>query len=302
MSYYLHLPFGISISMQMLAYLSVPLFAALLYKFRRGKTRKLVIPVLFMMVTIFLLMCRVRSTSLFMNLVLLSAVLVTFAVWKGWYSVKKKGFLGILWGCLIGIPCAALLFGIQAQLFSIQSPVSAPYQTARMQEFCFGSGMIWSNRQLTALSLLSDCQWIGSSAGEKVMFDTTVSQISDYMVLHVISYYGILAFLAVTALFVILCWKMFGMSLRQKNQLGMVMGLGCSMVFLVQIAEYLMMNLGMIPPTLAFLPLISYGGSGTMISYILLGILLSVYRYQNLAKDSSLKRRRYRLRLERVQE
>ena len=64
------------------------------------------------------------------------------------------------------------------------------------------------------------------------------------------------------------------------------------MIFLVQIAEYVLMNLGLFPGTTVFLPLISYGGTGTMVSFILLGLLLSIYRYQNLVTEKKMKHKR----------
>lgn len=100
--------------------------------------------------------------------------------------------------------------------------------------------------------------------------------------------------LAVVALLAVWCYKMFRLTFNLKNQLGMILGVGCSLIFLFQILEYIMMNLGLLLPTTVFLPLFSCGGSGTVISYILLGVLLSVYRYQNLAVESRTKKRQCR--------
>lgn len=54
------------------------------------------------------------------------------------------------------------------------------------------------------------------------------------------------------------------------------------MVFSVQIIMYVMVNFTIIPTTSVFLPLFSYGGTGTIVSYALIGILLSIYRYENV--------------------
>ena len=61
-----------------------------------------------------------------------------------------------------------------------------------------------------------------------------------------------------------------------------MIGVGCSLVFAVQIVIYVMVNLTIFPTTAVFLPLFTYGGTGTIVSYALIGILLSIYRYQNV--------------------
>lgn len=292
---YLRLPGGIVISMKILIYLSIPLFGILLYRYRRKKWYHLLIPVAFMAVVILPIGSRIFSGSVRINLILMSAVLVTFAVAKGWYPVKKRLFLGILWGCLIGIPCAWVFGGLRLGIFP-------EYVKARLQFFFTQPDVRdYSYQEWVARDVLGNTRWIGEAFGSEIPWDVgTVA--SDYILLHIVSYYGILILLAIIALFAILCIKMFRMTFYQKNQLGMAMGLGCSLVLAVQIAEYFLMNFGLIPATTAFMPLFSYGGTGTIVSYLLLGILLSVYRYQNVVSDNMIRRPRIRLRIEKVED
>ncbi len=286
---------GVSISIKMFVYLSLPLFAALLYKYRKQKWYHMLVPAAFMAAVIFIFGSYMHSVMIMLNLILLSAVLLTFAVAKGWYPVKKKIFLGSFWGCLVGLPCFIILC-------RMYSGAATPYQMLRMKDFLAGNHVIWSDRQLLAQILFSGSRWMGQTLGEAALPGDSLSLACDYMILHVISCYGILALLAIIGLFAFLCSKMFRMSLRQKNQFGMIMGLSCSIVFTLEILEYLMMNLGLLLPTTVFLPLFSYGGSGTIISYIFLGILISVYRYQNLVKEKPSRKSKYRIRIERIRE
>lgn len=294
-SCFLMFPGGISVSMNIFVYLSLPLFAALLYKYRKKNWYHLLIPAGFMAAVILTFHSCVYSVMVTMNLLLLSALLLTFAVAKGWYPVRKKIFLGIFWICMIGLPCILIILG--AHTGSI-----APYQMERINLFFDGNHVVWSDKPLTAQILFSNSQWIGTSLGKQIFPGDSRTLACDYMILYVIFYYGILALLAVIGLFAFLCFKMFLVSLRQKNQFGMIMGLSCSLVLGIQILEYVMMNLGFLPLTTAFLPLFSYGGSGTVFSYLLLGILLSIYRYQNLVKEQPMKRPKFRLRIERLPE
>lgn len=61
----------------------------------------------------------------------------------------------------------------------------------------------------------------------------------------------------------------------------MIMGTACSTLFILQLILYFINNLG-IMPTETNIPFLSYAGTGAVITYILIGILLSICRYQNI--------------------
>ena len=106
----------------------------------------------------------------------------------------------------------------------------------------------------------------------------------EFVLSGVIAYYGILAAVIFVGVMLFLLMRFLKISLGQRNQLGMLMGAGCSVLFLVEAAFYLLENLGVIYIG-TFCPFLSYGGTGTMVTYILLGLLLSIYRYQNTAPE-----------------
>ncbi len=83
-------------------------------------------------------------------------------------------------------------------------------------------------------------------------------------------------------------------SLKQKNQLGMIMGCGCSVVLFAQLLVYILINMGVIPVGSVYCPFITYGGYGMLVTYVLLGLLLSIYRYQDvpLKVEKSVGKRR----------
>ena len=108
---------------------------------------------------------------------------------------------------------------------------------------------------------------------------------NDYIFVSLIASYGVIAGILVIGLFLLLVVKIFRISLGQKNQLGMILGLGCGIVILLQLGMSIALPLGLIPSTAVIMPFFSSGGSGIVISYILLGLVLSVYRYQNILSD-----------------
>ena len=62
----------------------------------------------------------------------------------------------------------------------------------------------------------------------------------------------------------------------------MIMGLGCGMILLASLAMNILANIGAIPKTATFLPFLSAGGSFVIVSYALIGIILSIYRFKNV--------------------
>ena len=78
---------------------------------------------------------------------------------------------------------------------------------------------------------------------------------------------------------------------HQKNQLGMIMGTGCVVVLLIQFIGYVLENLGHFPLSNNYCLFLTTGGSGMMISYIMFGILLSIYRYQNVLVEPEVKKK-----------
>ena len=144
-------------------------------------------------------------------------------------------------------------------------------------------------------AVMTRSRLLGHSSTLVMDFD---SLISDYMVVNITARYGLILTCILAVLFVAFCIRLFYLALHQKNQLGMILGLGCSLALTVEVLKYFLMNLGMLPMTYGFLPLFSYGGSVTIISYIFVGILLSIYRNQNLIDETRQRRFRIRLKIE----
>ena len=123
-----------------------------------------------------------------------------------------------------------------------------------------------------------------AGSGAAVPDTSVIPQFQTFILSGVTVYYGMLAAAVLAGLILFLLIRFLRISLRQRNQLGMLMGAGCSVVFLVETAVYILNNLGVVY-TSSYCPFLSYGGTGTLITYILLGILLSICRYQNTAPE-----------------
>lgn len=94
--------------------------------------------------------------------------------------------------------------------------------------------------------------------------------------------YGALAGMIVIVALTSLVVYIFSSVLRQKNEVGLVMGCGCGIIILSNMLLNLLIVFGVFPPTASFLPFISTGNSNMMVCYMLVGIVLGIYRYKDI--------------------
>ncbi len=266
--------------MPVLMVLFVPIFGGLLYAYRGEGWKGLGKILLWMLVPVFLTF-RIPAFSqgvvLWTTLLMLTAV----AVYKRWYRVSRKAALPVLGALFAALPAFFLGAGMLGHL--------ATYQMARIQAFLTNS---WDNNYLAIQmrKILMGSRLAGGNA-ENVMEAAALPGFnSDYIFVSMISAYGLLAGVLTAVLMCFLVFKIFRVSFGQKNQLGMILGCGCGIVFMCQMGISIGMNLGLLPCTSAILPFFSAGGTSIVVSYMLLGLVLSVYRYKNILPDKTQKK------------
>ena len=220
---------------------------------------------------------KIPSVSVTTILSAVFAVLFSIAVWQNWYQVDRKKVLSALWGGMLAFP--VLLLGLLYMTGNLES-----YQTARLYAF-FTKDANMNYQANVAADFLSRSPLLGRN-------ETVIAELaqlpgfnSDYVFVSLVSVYGILAGVLVIALFAFLLIKIFRISFRQKNRLGMILGCACGTVFFAQLLLCLLVNLGLFPTTSTTLPFFSCGGSGIVVSYMLLGLVLSIYRYKNILPE-----------------
>jgi cell division protein FtsW (lipid II flippase) len=272
--------FFIDINVEAVMMLYVPVFAGILYKYRNGsatssKRHSAVfdfIKILFwMIVPVFLVMQMPALVTALMMLISM-LTLLTIATSKGWFKVSKPISIASIWGVFVGLP----VIGSVVMFFGNGL---ADYQKARLVAFFTGSGE--ANYLTNVLrNVASSCRLYGSNG-----VDASIT-IPEYNSAYVLSYisitYGLIAGILIACALAALIAIVFGISLKQKNQLGMLMGCGCGMVLLVTTLINIFQNLGWFPPSRTFLPLMSSGGSYIIVTYILIGIVLSIYKYKSI--------------------
>ena len=270
---YIVLPVIGYVTIDYLALLTVPVYAAVLYAYRGQGYRAVGKAVLWMIPPVWIVLHIPRLTTA-VTLALSFVVILAIAVWRKWFRIsRKKTLAGILAVTVIApavVGAYYWFFGAAYQQERLKAILTDPNECGAG----YAAGII---RQLLGDSRIAGPGNISLEASQVPVFQ-------EFVLSGVIAYYGILAAVIFVGVMLFLLMRFLKISLGQRNQLGMLMGAGCSVLFLVEAAFYLLTNLGVIYIG-TFCPFLSYGGTGTMVTYILLGLLLSIYRYQNTAPE-----------------
>lgn len=259
------------ISIQPLMLFYIPVYGGILYQYRGLGYQGLVKAIIWMILPV-ILVFRIPSAMTAALMLISMMVMVTMAIAKGWFAVNKKTALMGFWGIGMVMPMlslAVMYFGNGLQAC----------QKARIQAWITNSGDAnYITGQLRSTWLAS--QFIGDSGTETAKM--LPNFYGDYILTYLSSAYGMLAAILICCILAVLIISVFSTMLRQKNQLGMVMGVGCGMILLVSFLVNVLENLGLLPLTATFLPFISAGGGYIVVCYGLIGIVLSIYRYKNI--------------------
>ena len=259
--------------------LYVPVYGAVIYKYHGQGYGGLFKSFLWMLVPV---VCAFYLPQLMLSITLLVSMMVvlTVALAKDWFLVPKKKVIAMLWGCGIGVPIAVLSVLVGFGLLKT-------HQMARIKAFFVNTDNLGANYMTWQLrEVLGECWFVGSGTGNWMASESEIVYIPEcntgYIFSFILHNYGILAGIILGGILVAMIALIFRISFKQKNQLAMCMGCGCGMILALNIVINIAENIGLFPVTETFLPFFSRGGSGIIVCYVLLGIILSIYRYKNI--------------------
>ena len=89
--------------------------------------------------------------------------------------------------------------------------------------------------------------------------------------------YGFVGAGIVLSLYALLMWRCLRIITISKNLYGSLIAAGILAIFLFQVFVNVGMTLGIAPITGVPLPLMSYGGSSVIVSFLCVGLLQSIY-------------------------
>jgi cell division protein FtsW (lipid II flippase) len=203
-------------------------------------------------------------------------ILLTFAITKGYFNVNKKRAM-----LLVYIPIIFILFlvtiGILNSPYCLERLLNAfnPYLDP------LGTGYIGIViRDMLVHAKFYKHLELGSS-------DIILPNINtDYMLTYVIHRLGWISFIFIIAVILAFIIRSSIICVKQKSVLGKLVSIAVLLTFIMQVVIYVASNLGFQLFSPLTLPLISYGGTGTIINMILIGVMLSVFKSGNLACDN----------------
>lgn len=263
------LHFTISIDSLMLLY--VPIYAGIMYQYRNTGLGGFIKSILWMVCPVVILI-RLPCLTTAIILVVSMLTLLTLAIINGWFKIHKIASLICIWGGFVALP---LITGAVMYLGSML----ADYQINRIKAFLSNTG---DANYLTNIlrNTFYNSKFIGDSGADVV--NTVPSYNSNYIFTYIAATYGAMVAVLIGCVLAALVISIFAIALRQKNQLGMMMGCGSGMAIMVTTVINILVNIGLLPPTRTILPLISGGGSMILVMYILVGIVLCIYKYKNI--------------------
>jgi rod shape determining protein RodA len=100
---------------------------------------------------------------------------------------------------------------------------------------------------------------------------------TDFVFAVVAERYGFAGAALVLALFALLFWRALRLMTLSKNLYGTLVAAGIACAILFQVFVSVGMNLGIMPITGIPLPLMSYGGSAVISTFIMVGVLQSIH-------------------------
>lgn len=248
----------IRISAASLMMFYVPIYGAVLYKYRDGGALALLKAIIWLIVPV-LITFRMPNFIVAGIMMISMLIQLTVAILKGWFRIPVKKTIACLWAVFMLLPVILL-----SAMYTFH--LLASYQEERIRSFLSATG---DGCYVTSMirSFSKDILFIGNSG--KDVIGVLPDFNSDYIFSYILNSYGCLAGIAIIAGLAALVMFMFGASIRQKNELGMVMGFGCGMIILLNIMINLLCAVGVIPPMTSFLPFFSAGGSNMLLCYAL---------------------------------
>ncbi|MBO4456657.1 MAG: FtsW/RodA/SpoVE family cell cycle protein [Butyrivibrio sp.] len=265
--------FGVMISIKSIMLLYIPVFAGVLYKYRNTGIGGIIKSVIWMVIPSLYIIRYVPALSFGVIMAVSMLSLITFAIIKGWFTVPKRTTIVALWGVIVGIP-------IVVAAIRLWSGITPAYIQARLLYWLFPGQYIGYNNTTILREAIRSTRAIGSS--EMNLVEKLSGYNSDYIFAYISSTYGLLVGILVLSLLVFLVVSILGISLKQKNQLGMMMGVGVGTVLMINTVLNILVAIGLFPDTSTFLPLFSSGSSNILITYALIGIILSIYKYKSI--------------------
>ena len=135
----------------------------------------------------------------------------------------------------------------------------------------------------------------GMGPGKSALKQTLPQSASDFIFAIVVEEYGAIGAFILIALYFIMIMRIIIIASRMPAFFGSLLVIALGLMIFVQLSVNIAVAVNLIPVTGQPLPLISYGGTSMLVTYIQLGIILNVssrvqvYDEEGLSKKQSIE-------------
>ena len=130
---------------------------------------------------------------------------------------------------------------------------------------------------------------VGKGPGQSTERDFLAQAFSDFIYAIVIEELGLLGAAFVAFLYIVLLYRCARIASRCENNFPAFLALGFGLLLVIQATFNMMVAVGLAPVTGQPLPLISKGGTSTIINCAYIGAILSVSRSAKMKKEKEVK-------------
>lgn len=265
---------GCAGAMWLIAYLFIPLYCGVLYSYRKTGVSGIVKGVAWSFPIVFSLFVCGNKLELLLFLAVLASVL-SYAVYIGTFRVSVRKTLAGIWSVtavlFAGLMLAEDFGGYKAAAASSEYRDVMIRGRDTVRDIMLGSRAIGRAGEYTGIAAKAS-----KAAG---IFPTE----DGFTLAYIAVCFGTFAVAVAVLVIGALLLRFISLMVRQKNRLGRLTGLGCGLVLAVHAAAYLLENTGFIIPEQMYCPF-TVGGREAIVTYVLLGIMLSIYRYQSISE------------------
>ncbi len=112
---------------------------------------------------------------------------------------------------------------------------------------------------------------------------------TDFMFSAIAERWGFVGAAFLLSLYALLIWRALRITTVSKNLYGSLVGAGIASMLLFQVFVNVGMNVGLMPVTGIPLPLVSYGGTSVLVTFMAIGLLQSIYVQSQLSSPGRLR-------------
>jgi rod shape determining protein RodA len=198
-------------------------------------------------------------------------------------------FGGVRWThfAVIGGALAALVTLILVVAPAVGTPVLKGYQEQRLTSFLHPSQdpRDAGYQQHQALIAIGSGEKTGrGNQATQTRLDFVPERHTDFIFAVIGERYGFAGAALVLSLYALLLWRALRIVTLSKNSYGMLVAGGIAVMLLFQVFVNVGMSLGIMPITGIPLPLMSYGGSSVLATFLAIGVLQSIHMQARLSQ------------------